>query len=234
MPFGLFFDPTMFLLLPAMGFAMWAQWKVRNTYEKFAEVPAASGTTGRDMARAIMARNGVSGVNIEAIPGALNDHYDPGAHTVRLSEPIYAGRSISSIAVAAHEIGHVLQHQQGYLPLTLRSQFAPVAGFGSTLAMPLFFIGLFFGARLPFGGVLMDLGILFFSVAVLFHLITLPVEFDASKRALVQLTESGAVMPQEVAGAKQVLDAAALTYVAAAAMSALQLIRLILIRDSRR
>ena len=137
-------------------------------------------------------------------------------------------------AVAAHEVGHVLQDQQGYLPLRLRASFAPVAGFGSNIAMPLFFIGLFFGARTGFGPMLMDLGILFFTVAVVFHVVTLPVEFDASRRALAQLTANGAIMPQEVAGAKQVLDAAALTYVAAAAMAALQLIRLLLIRDSRR
>jgi uncharacterized protein len=233
MPFGLF-DPTFILLIPAMAFAMWAQFKVRNTYEKFSKVPAATGMTGRDMARAIMARNGVSDVNVEAVGGVLSDHYDPGARTVRLSQDIYAGTSISAIAVAAHEVGHVLQHHQGYWPMQVRSQFVPVANLGSTLAMPLFFIGMFFGAKLPFGTLLMDIGILFFAAAVVFHLVTLPVEFDASRRALVQLTESGAVMPQEVDGAKKVLDAAALTYIAAAAMAALQLLRLIMIRDSRR
>ncbi len=228
------FDSTFLLLLPAMAFALWAQWKVRNTYEKFAQVPAANGLTGRDMARAIMQRNGVTDVNIEEIGGSLSDHYDPGARTVRLSPDIYEGNSIASIAVAAHEVGHVLQHHQGYFPLQFRASFAPVAGIGSSLAMPLFFIGLLFGPRMPFGGVLMDLGILFFAGAVLFHFVTLPVEFDASRRALRQLTESGAVMPQEVAGAKRVLDAAALTYVAAAAMAALQLMRLMLIRGNRR
>jgi Zn-dependent membrane protease YugP len=234
MPFGFGFDPTFILLIPAMAFAFWAQWKVKNTYEKFAEVPAASGVTGRDMARSIMARNGVSNVNVEPIAGQLSDHFDPGAHVVRLSEGIYDGRSISAIAVAAHEVGHVLQDSQGYFPMKLRSQFVPVANFGSTLAMPMFFIGMLFGVRSPIGPLLMDIGIVFFAAAVLFHVVTLPVEFDASKRALVQLTESGAVMPQEVAGAKKVLDAAALTYIAAAAMAALQLIRLVLIRNSRR
>lgn len=234
MPFGFGFDPTMILLLPAMGFALWAQFKVKNTYEKFAEVPASSGMTGRDMARAIMTRNGVSGVNVEAVGGQLSDHYDPGAKTVRLSEGIYDGRSISAIAVAAHEVGHVLQDHQGYFPMQLRSTFVPVANLGSTLATPLFFIGFLFGAKTPFGPLLMDLGILFFAAAVLFHVVTLPVEFDASKRALAQLTSSGAVMPQEVAGAKKVLDAAALTYIAAASMAALQLIRLVLLRNSRR
>ena len=233
MPF-IGFDPTFILMIPALAFAFWAQWKVKSTYAKFAQVPAANGLTGREMARAIMQRNAVEGVNVEEVGGTLSDHYDPRDRTVRLSSDIYSGNSIAAIAVAAHEVGHVLQHHQGYLPLQLRSNFAPVAGIGSSLAFPLFFIGLIFGPRMPFGGVLMDLGILFFAGAVLFHFITLPVEFDASKRALAQLTESGAVMPQEVAGAKQVLDAAALTYVAAAAMAALQLLRLVLLRNSRR
>lgn len=233
MPFGLF-DPTFLLLLPAMGFALWAQHKVKSTYEQFSTVPAANGLTGREMASAIMNRNGVGDVNIEPVAGVLSDHYDPGAKSVRLSQPNYGGRSIAAIAVAAHEVGHVLQHHQGWFPLVLRSQLAPVAGFGSMLAMPLFFIGLLFGAQLPFGTLLMDIGILFFAAAVLFHVVTLPVEFDASNRALAQLTSTGALMPQEVAGAKKVLDAAALTYVAAAAMAALQLVRLLILRDSRR
>lgn len=227
-----FFDPTMLLVLPALAFALWAQFKVRGTYEKFAKVPAANGMTGRQIATAIMARNGVSDVSIEATPGMLSDHYDPRARAVRLSEPIYAGHSIASIAVAAHEVGHVLQHHQGYALLQVRSAIAPVAGFGSALAFPLFFVGMLMGSS-AFGGMLMNVGILFFTGAVLFHLVTLPVEFDASKRALVQLTSTGAVMPEEVAGAKKVLDAAALTYVAAAAMAALQLLRLVLIRNSR-
>jgi len=230
----MFFDPTFLLLLPAMAFALWAQHKVKSTYEKFSTVPAANGFTGREMASTIMRRNGVTDVGIEAVGGVLSDHYDPGAKTVRLSAGNFGGRSIASIAVAAHEVGHVLQHHQGWFPLVLRSQLAPVAGFGSMLAMPLFFIGLIFGAQLPFGTLLMDVGILFFAAAVLFHVVTLPVEFDASNRALAQLTSTGALMPQEVAGAKKVLDAAALTYVAAAAMAALQLVRLLLLRDSRR
>jgi Zn-dependent membrane protease YugP len=235
MPFlGFGFDPTFMLVLPAMAFALWAQWRVKSTYQKFAQVPASNGLTGRDMARAIMQRNAVTDVQVEEVGGTLSDHYDPRDRTVRLSQDIYAGNSIASIAVAAHEVGHVLQHHNGYVPLQMRSSFAPAAGIGSSLAFPLFFIGLLFGPRTPFGPVLMDVGILFFAGAVLFHFITLPVEFDASRRALAQLTESGAVMPQEVAGARQVLDAAALTYVAAAAMAALQLLRLVLLRNSRR
>jgi Zn-dependent membrane protease YugP len=227
------FDPTFMLVIPAFIFAIWAQWKVQHTYQKFSKVRAANGRTGREMALAIMSRNGVSDVAVEPVGGTLSDHYDPRVKKVRLSEDIYAGDSISSIAVAAHEVGHVLQHQQGYVPLAIRSAVAPVAQFGSWAAFPLFFIGIFFFRGGSTGLWLMDLGILLFTGAVIFQVVTLPVEFDASKRALAQLTESGAVMPQEVAQAKQVLDAAALTYVAAAAMAALQLLRLLLIRNSR-
>ena len=232
MPF-MFFDPTMFLLIPAMIFAMWAQWKVQHTYSEMSKVRASNGLTGREMAKAIMTRNGISDVAIEEVGGVLSDHFDPRAKSVRLSSTNYGGDSLASIAVAAHEVGHVLQHAQGYAPLAIRSAIVPVAGFASNLAFPLFFIGLFFGGHGQLAKTLMDLGILLFSGAVLFQLITLPVEFGASKRAMVQLTESGALAPQEVAGAKRVLDAAALTYVAAAAMAALQLVRLVLLRRSR-
>jgi len=225
------FDPTIVILIPALIFALWAQWKVQSTYKKFSKVRAANGRTGREMALAIMQRNGVSDVAVEEVGGMLSDHYDPRTKKVRLSQINYEGDSIASIAVAAHEVGHVLQHQQGYVPLAIRSAVAPVAQIGSFAAFPLFFLGIIFGG--PWANTLMDLGILFFTGAVLFQLVTLPVEFNASSRALAQLTETGAVMPEEVGQAKQVLDAAALTYVAAAAMAALQLLRLLLIRNSR-
>lgn len=231
MPF-LGFDPTFVLLIPAMIFAFWAQWKVQHTYSEMSKVRAACGLTGAQMAAAIMNRNAVADVRIEGAPGVLSDHYDPRAKVVRLSEPIGAGSSVASIAVAAHEVGHVLQHAQGYAPLAIRSAIAPVVGIASMAAWPLFLIGFIF--NIPgISPVLMDLGILFFAGAVVFHAVTLPVEFDASKRALVQLTQHGAIAPQEVAGAKKVLDAAALTYVAAAAMAALQLVRLLVLRNSR-
>ena len=233
-PLGFGFDRTMLLMLPAFAFAMWAQWKVRHTFEEYSRVRAANGLTGRDMARQIMARNGITDVAVEAVGGMLSDHYDPGAKIVRLSEPNYAGGSISSIAVAAHEVGHVLQHHEGWYPLQLRTGMAPAASIASMAAMPLFIIGMLIGPRLPFAGLLMDLGIVFFAGAVLFHVVTLPVEFDASKRALAQLTSTGAVRPEEVAGAKKVLDAAALTYVAAAAVALTQLLRLLVLRDNRR
>ena len=230
MSLGLF-DPTMLLLIPAMIFAFWAQWKVTHTYRQYSQVRAAKGMTGSQMARAIMSRNGVSDVAVEEVGGVLSDHYDPRAKKVRLSASNFREPSVAAMAIGAHEVGHVLQHAQGYVPLALRSAIAPVAGFGSMLAFPLFFISFIFqSGALAW---LMDLGILFFAGAVVFHVVTLPVEFDASRRALSELTSSGALAPQEVAGAKRVLDAAALTYVAAAAMAALQLIRLVLLRRGR-
>ena len=228
MPFG-FFDPTFLLLIPAMIFALWAQARVQGTYQKYSQVRAASGLTGRQIAQSIMARNGISDVTIEPVEGVLSDHYDPRTKKVRLSVPNYEQPSLAAIAVGAHEVGHVIQHARGYAPLMIRAAIAPVAGFGSMLAFPLFFIGVI----LPSLHWLMDLGILFFSGAVLFQIITLPVEFDASRRAMVELSQSGVLAPDEVAGAKKVLDAAALTYVAAAAMAALQLVRLLVLRNSR-
>ena len=233
-PFGFGFDRTMIFVLPALLFALWAQWKVRSTFNAWARVRASNDMTGREMARQIMLRNGVTDVGIEAVPGELSDHYDPGSRTVRLSASNYGGDSISSIAVAAHEVGHVLQHHEGYLPLAFRASIAPAVGFASAAAWPLFIVGLLIGPRLPLAGLLMDLGIAFFAGAVLFHLVTLPVEIDASKRALAQLTSTGAIQPQEIAGARAVLGAAALTYVAAAAMAILQLVRVIVLRNDRR
>ena len=227
----MFFDPYFLLLIPAMIFAMWAQWKVQHTYAQFQKVGAANGLSGRQMAESILKRNGLDGVAIEEVGGVLSDHYDPRVRKVRLSTHNYHDRSIAAIAVAAHEVGHALQHAHGYAPLAIRSAIAPVAGFGSTLAFPLFLVGFLFGN----GSLLWlaDLGILLFSGAVIFQVITLPVEFDASKRALAQLTETGAVAPQEVSLAKKVLDAAALTYVAAAAVAAMHLLRMVLLRNSR-
>jgi Zn-dependent membrane protease YugP len=164
------FDPTFVLLIPAMIFAFWAQWKVQSTYKKMSRVRAANGKTGCEMAQSIMTRNGLSGVGIEQVDGFLTDHYDPRAKKVRLSANSYQGDSLASIAVAAHEVGHALQHANGYAPLVIRSAIAPVAGFASTLAFPLFLIGMFF--RSGMSSFFMDLGILFFSGAVLFQFVT--------------------------------------------------------------
>lgn len=228
-----FFDPTMLIAIPGLIFAMWAQWKVQHTYQKYSQVPAANGMTGRAMAQSIMTRNGVADVAIEETQGVLSDHYDPRVKKVRLSPHNYREASVASIAVAAHEVGHVLQHAQGYVPLQIRSAIAPVASIGSMAAFPLFFIGFIFGN----GSLLwlMDLGILLFTGALVFQIVTLPVEFDASRRAKAVLAQAGIVSTQEEArGVDKVLDAAAMTYVAAAAAGALQLVYLILRANQQR
>lgn len=226
-----FWDPTYALILPALALAMYAQWKVRSTYEKMSQVPSAAGRTGREVAQYLMQANGITGVTIEEVPGTLTDNYDPRSHTVHLSSDIYNGTSVAAIGVAAHEIGHVIQHHRGYAPIAIRDAIVPVAGIGSWAAFPLFFIGLFFHGGMSH--LLMDAGIALFGVAVLFHVVTLPTEFDASSRALGELQSRSLLAPGEVVMARQVLNAAALTYVAAAAMAALQLIRLVLIRNNR-
>jgi Zn-dependent membrane protease YugP len=229
MPFGLF-DPTMLLLLPGLAFALWAQFKVRSTYEKWSKVASVRGANGEAVARSILSRHALSDVKVGAVAGVLSDHYDPRSRAVNLSEGIYHSPSIAGLSVAAHECGHALQHKEGYAPLALRSALAPVVGFASMAAFPLFFIGFLFASGVSW---LMDVGILFFGVALAFHVITQPVEFDASKRALAILETGGYLAPNEVGGARAVLNAAAMTYVAATAMAALQLLRLLILRNSR-
>lgn len=219
----------MVLILPALGLAMWAQHKVRGTYQQFSEVRSRLGMTGQQVARRILDQNGLQDVEVEPIAGQLTDHYHPNDRKVRLSEGIYGSTSLSALAVAAHEVGHALQHKVGYAPMSLRASLVPAANIGSMAAMPLFFIGLL----VPSISWLMDLGILFFAGAVIFHLITLPVEFDASRRAIAILGNGTFLAPDEVQGAKKVLNAAAWTYVAAATMSLLQMLRLIILRGSR-
>jgi len=229
-----FWDPTMILMIPALILAFWAQHRVQSTYRRFSEIASASGRTGRDIAQTILRQNGIGDVDVEMGQGFLSDHYDPIQRKVRLSEQNFSNSSVSAIAVAAHECGHAIQHARGYLPLQLRTAIFPVASIGSQAAWLFILAGLFFapGIRL-FGVSLLDVGILLFSFGVLFQVVTLPVEFDASRRALVQLNQLGLVAPGEQAGAKKVLDAAAMTYVAAATAAALQLLRLLLIRDRR-
>lgn len=229
MPFG-FLDPTMLLLLPGLAFAFWAQHRVTSTYEKWSRVPSRLGRNGQGVAAAILSRNGLPGVEVRPVDGVLSDHYDPRNKTVNLSQGIYHSPSIAALSVAAHECGHALQDKTGYLPLNIRASIVPVAGFGSMAAFPLFMIGFLFPSGLHW---LMDLGILLFGAALVFHLVTLPVEFNASSRALVQLEEGRYLAPEEREGAREVLNAAALTYVAATAMAALQLIRLVMLRNSR-
>ncbi|MEW5827042.1 MAG: zinc metallopeptidase [Candidatus Bipolaricaulota bacterium] len=222
------FDFTsLLILLPALALAAYAQWRVRSTYARYATVSVMRNTTAEDVARRILSAEYVQGVSFEPVDRALGDHYDPRKKVLRLSAP--GSNSVAAIGVAAHEAGHALQHAKNFAPLALRSTLVPVANLGSQLAFPLFFVGLL--TQVP---TLMTAGIVLFSAAVLFTLVTLPVEFDASRRAVLALEQSGVMTTEELGGVREVLSAAALTYVAAAAMAALQLVRLLLLANSRR
>ncbi len=229
-----FWDPTMILLIPAIILAAYAQAKVQSTYAKYSEVRSASGRTGREVAQAILSANGLSDIQVDPGQGFLSDHYDPIHRTIQLSPRNYQESSVAAISVAAHECGHAIQHSHNYAPLTMRTAIFPLANIGTSLAWIFIIAGFIFANRLSVFGVgLLDIGIFLFTFGVLFQLVTLPVEFDASKRAVVQLNQLGLVSPDEQRGVKKVLDAAALTYVAAAAAAILQLIRLLLIRGRR-
>ncbi len=223
-----FWDPTLILLLPAMIFAMWAQHRVKSAYRKGLEQPARGGLSGREVAERILGAKGLS-LEIRSTQGQLDDHYNPRSRSVNLSPAVHDGRSLASLAIAAHECGHALQHAGGWWALSMRSAIAPSAGIASTLAFPLFFVGFIFSSL----KVLMTLGIVFFTAVVIFHLVTLPVEFDASRRAMAQLRDGGYLGADEAEGAKKVLDAAALTYVAAAAVAVTHLLRLLILRGAR-
>lgn len=226
-----FWDYTFILLIPPLLLAFYAQAKVRGTYGKYSRLSASSRISGAEMAQEILSLGGATAVKIEKTPGELNDHYDPRKRILRLSRGVYESSSIAALGIAAHEAGHALQHHTGYAPLHLRNGIYPIASFGSTLAFPLFLIGFFMSSRGP--NILMDIGILLFAGAVVFSVLTLPVEFNASKRAVALLGERGYLKGQELDGAKRVLSAAALTYVASTAMAAMQLLRMFLIRQSR-
>jgi hypothetical protein len=228
MLYPFFFDPTFLLLIPALILAGWAQFKVKGTYDRYSRIAARNGLTAKDVARRILDANGLRNIPVERIAGSLTDHYDPKAKTLRLSETVFSSPSIAAIGVAAHEAGHALQDAEAYAPLKLRNSIVPVVSLGSGLAFPLFFIGFLFGTPL-----LMDVGILFFLGVLLFHLVTLPVEYNASGRALRILDSTGILAADEMHGARAVLNAAALTYVAATVMAALQLVRLLMLRGMR-
>lgn len=221
------FGPSMVILLPAIALAVYAQWKVHSTYSQYANVDVSRRVTAEDAARRILSAEHVDGVSFERANRRLGDHYDPRRRILRLSAP--ESSSVAAIGVAAHEAGHALQHAKNYAPLSVRSAIVPVASFGSQLAFPLFLFGAF--AQVP---ALMTAGIILFSAAVFFTLVTLPVEYDASRRAVRALEMSGMVTTEELGAVKQVLSAAALTYVAAAAMAALQLVLLLLSANRRR
>ena len=221
-------DWTMIVLLPAILLAVWAQNKVKSTFEQYSQVRSRRGITGREAARAILTSYGLGSMPIKPIAGQLTDHYDPQSRSLSLSEPVYDSTSIAAIGVAAHEVGHAVQHATGYKPLALRNSIVPVVNLTNMASWPLFLMGLIAG-----NSRLMNIGILLFVGVVLFHLVTLPVELDASRRALKVLSSNGMMDGEEVTGARKVLGAAAMTYVAALVQSVLQLVRLLLLRNSR-
>lgn len=223
------FDPTYLLIIIGMLLSLAASAKLKNTFAVYRSRRSASGLTGAEAARRILNAAGIPDVQIVPVKGSLTDHYDPRSKTVRLSEDIYGQTSLAAVGVAAHECGHAIQHHINYAPLSIRAALVPVANFGSTLSWPLFFAGLIFSIQ-P----LLTLGIILFSFAVLFQLVTLPVEFNASSRALHMLESTGILSRDENSGARKVLRAAALTYVAALASSILQLLRLIILAGGRR
>lgn len=223
------FDPTYFLVIIGAVICMIASARVNSTYNKYSRYRSMSGMTGAQAAERILRSAGIYDVTVRHVSGKLTDHYDPRNKTLNLSDSVYGSASVAAVGVAAHECGHAIQHQKNYAPLAIRSAIVPVANFGSALAWPLIIIGLIFGA----GSFLVNLGILFFSFAVLFQLVTLPVEFNASRRAVNILGQTGILGQEELGYTKKVLGAAALTYVASAAAAILQLLRLIILFGGR-
>ena len=229
MYYGWYFDPTMLLILPALLLALWAQFRVQSTFRKYSDAPSAQGWTAAEMAADLLARNGLGDVRVERVRGSLTDHYDPRTNTLRLSDTVYGSTSLAALGVAAHECGHAMQEAEGYKPLRIREKIVPVAQIGSWAAMPLFVLGLVMSWE-P----LLTAGIIVFSLVVAFYLVTLPVEFDASGRALEQLEGGGYLSSAETDDAGRVLRAAALTYVAAALQAVLQLLRLLVLAGGNR
>ncbi len=229
MPYLYYDSYYLVLVLPAILIAMAAQIMVKTTFRRYASVFSRRGQTAAQVARRILDDNGLQAVRLERVSGDLTDHYDPKANVIRLSDSVYNSASVASIGVAAHEAGHAVQHAVGYVPIKLRNAVLPVANIGSAAAMPIIVIGLLLSFE-P----LVSIGILLFSALVLFQLITLPVEFNASRRALATLRDSRILEGKELSGARRVLSAAAMTYVAAVLVSAMQLLRLVLLTNRRR
>lgn len=228
--YGYYFDPTYFLVLVGAVLCMAASSSLNSTYSKYAKVRCRSGMTGAQAAARILSYSGIHDVRIEHISGKLTDHYDPKNKVLRLSDTTYQSNSVAAIGVAAHECGHAVQHQKGYAPLKIRGALVPAANIGSRLGIPLIFLGVLLGL----GPRLIQIGIWIFSLSVLFQVVTLPVEFNASSRALAMLEDYGITGGEETGYCRKVLRAAALTYVAGAASSILQLLRLVLLFGNRR
>lgn len=227
--FGYYFDPTYIMVLIGAVLSMIASARVNSTFHKYARERSLSGMTGAQTAEAILRSRGIYDVRVEHIRGNLTDHYDPGKKVVRLSDNVYNSTSVAAIGVAAHECGHVMQHHEGYAPLSIRTALVPAANIGSRLGIPVVILGLILGSN----SLLINIGIWVFSLAVLFQIVTLPVEFDASKRALACIEQYGIVTSEERRKSAKVLKAAAYTYVAAAAASILQLLRLVMLFGKR-
>lgn len=231
MYYPMYFDTTYILVLIGVLICMAASAKMNATFNHYSRVRSHSGMTGREAAERILLQSGIRDVRVEHISGNLTDHYDPRSKTLRLSDATYNSNSVAAIGVAAHECGHAIQHETGYVPLVVRGSLVPVANFGGSIAWPLILIGLIMNSNMS--ALLLNLGILAFSFAVLFQIVTLPVELNASSRALKILGNSGILYEDEVRDTKKVLTAAALTYVAGAASSILQLMRIILLANRR-
>lgn len=228
---------SMIYVLPAFLLAMWAQSRVKSAYNKYSQVANRQGYTGAQIAEMILRRNGINHVDVEPVAGTMTDHYDPRKKVVRLSEGVYNSRSLAAISIAAHECGHAIQDDQEYLFLKVRHSIAPAVGFASKAATPLAILGIFLGAASQVGGIgsfVLQIAILMFTAVVVFHVVTLPVEFNASSRAMEILEAEGYLDREEIKPAKKVLDAAALTYVAAAAVALGNLIRFIMLSRSGR
>lgn len=223
------YDWTMILALAGAVLCMLASMHVNTIYTRYSRMAAACGLTGADVARLILERNGVTDVQVQHVSGNLTDHYDPSKQVVNLSDAVYGSRSVAALGVAAHECGHVMQHEEGYTPLQFRTALVPIANFGSNAGIWIVLLSLILGLS----STLTTIGIVLFSMGVLFQLVTLPVEFNASHRALVMLEQYGVLGTDENRKARAVLKAAALTYVAAAASSILQLLRLVLLSNRR-
>lgn len=232
MYYPMFFEPTYMLVIIGVIICLLASSRMKSTFNKYSRVRNHSGMTGREAAEQVLRGAGIYDVRVEHISGDLTDHYDPRTKVLRLSDATYNSTSVAAVGVAAHECGHAIQHATGYTPLKIRGALVPVANFGSTIAWPLILIGLLFSSQSSM--LFLNLGIIAFSLAVLFQIVTLPVEFNASSRAIRILGSSGMLYEDEVDATKKVLSAAALTYVAGAASAILQLLRIILLANSRR
>ena len=230
--FYFYYDRTYILVIIGIVICMAASARVNRTFARFSTVRSRAGMTGKEAAEEILRRSGIYDVRVIHIPGNLTDHYNPGKKTLGLSDTVYNSASVAAIGVAAHECGHAVQHATGYVPLSLRGALVPVANLGSALSWPFIIFGLFLNGESSV--FFINLGILLFSAAVLFQIVTLPVEFNASRRAVRVLESTGMLYPDEVGEVKQVLSAAALTYVASAASMLLQLLRLFIITGGRR